>query len=701
MKKMYSILLLVLLMLSFWSLTAQSLVATDPLPRNVVVEKFSGLRCGYCPRADDLAQELKDTYPNRIVVVNIHQGSFAEPQGDEPDYRTIWGDSIAELAGVYAYPMGTINRHFFDSDITAMSTNLWTVSAQQIMEETSPVNVGVQSTYDSLTRKLTIHIELYYTANSLCHTNFLNAALIQSHIIGPQLGGSANDYDHMYMLRDLITGQWGDSISPTVEGTFIEREYVYAVPEAVNDIPVVVTDCDMAVFVSETKNEIYTGDVVDAVNGTNRYIGDISLVDTVNIKKGKAGESTDFFVTAKSALTGEEEFLVTLEAEDVPDDWDVSFSFGDQSFSDTAIITLNHNTEEQFIFHVRPGQTAAYASFRVKFQSVTYPEAPYRYCKFSVISGVTDLVVNGTGGPESEIYEYVFTDGLKQAVCSTYAVLSANDFTMGIRDRAFVEIKNMYLNIAWTFPALTIRQIEAVKTFMGRGGNLLISGQDIGWDFMSGSSNAHGSTEAADFYTHYLLADYISDGTSDNKIIYPNENDEVYGSLPEAFLVDIYDGNLFPDNIAARQGADEVFYYQSNNRAAVIKAATRNYKMVYFAAGLEMIGQTVITNKIMQLTYYWFNNSLSTEEYGEKTSAVYAGQNEPNPANDKTVIQLHMEHNGSLVIYNLEGKMIRNIPVIKGEKEIRIDVHGWKSGVYLYRIISRTEASRPRKLIVN
>ncbi|HHJ09583.1 MAG TPA: hypothetical protein ENK25_01665, partial [Bacteroidetes bacterium] len=66
MRKVYTIPVLILFLLSFWNLTAQTLVSTDPLPKNVVIEKFGGLRCGYCPRADDLAQVLKDTYPNRV-----------------------------------------------------------------------------------------------------------------------------------------------------------------------------------------------------------------------------------------------------------------------------------------------------------------------------------------------------------------------------------------------------------------------------------------------------------------------------------------------------------------------------------------------------------------------------------------------------------------------------------------------------------
>lgn len=682
------------------NLTAQSLVATDPLPKNVVLEQFTGIRCGYCPGADDLAQELRDNYPNRVVVIEIHQGSFAEPEGDEPDYRTVWGDSIAELAGVYAYPVGTINRHFFNDEITAMSVNLWTVSTQQIMEETSPVNVGVQSTYDSLTRELTIHVELYYTASSVYHTNYLNIALIQSHIIGPQLGGSADNYEHMYMLRDLITGQWGDTIGPAVEGAFIERDYVYTVPEAVNDIPVIVDDCDVVVFVSETKNEIYTGDVVTAVNGNNRYIGNVSLSDTVMIKKGHAGELTDFFVTTKSALAGDEEFLVTLETKGMPDDWEASFVFGDQSFSDSALITLTQNVEEQLIFQVEPGQTAGFVYFRVKFQSVTYPEAPYRYCKFDVISEVADLVVNGTGGSSPEQYDYVFTDGLEHAACSTYAVASADDFVMGMHDRALDDIKNIYLNIAWTFPALTIEQLVLVKSFMDNGGNLLISGQDIGWDFMSGEPNSHGSPEATDFYTNYLLTRYISDGTSDDYIILPNESDNVYGQMEGTFLIDLYDGNLYPDNVEALPGADEVYYYETTNKAAITKVATEKYKAVYFACGLEMVGQPDATDQFMKLTYQWFYGLLDAEEFDEDISGLFLGKSKPNPASRLTRIPLHVERKGTFILMNSAGQQVKTFPVDKTEQEIILDVSNLDAGVYYYYILSGNRTAPRQKLVV-
>jgi hypothetical protein len=569
------------------------------------------------------------------------------------------------------------------------------------MEEVSPVNVGVQSSFDSIKRELRIVVELYYTASSPHPTNRLNIALLQNQILGPQIGGNGgNDYVHMHMLRDMLTGQWGELIMNTSQGSFIQREFIYQVPLQIREIPVVIEDCEIAVFVSETQQEIYTGAVVEAKGGTNMYIGNISLMDTVQVKKGNAQAITEFILKSKSNLLGEEEFEFVLEAKDAPEDWEASFIFDGHTYTDTAILSLVQNTNEQIIFQIEPGETSGMVEFIVKMRSLSYPEAPERYLKFYVISGVTDLVVNGSGGPESGYYDYVFSEGLASAGCNTQSTISADLFVQGANDRAFDDVGNIYLNVAWTFPSLTIDQIQSVKAFMNNGGNLLISGQDIGWDFMSGAANSHGSAEATDFYQNYLFADYLSDGNSSQHILYANTSDEVYSKVPNAFLVDIYDGNMYPDNIAARSGADEVFYYESNDKAAVVKAATNTFKVIYFACGLEMIGQVSVTNQIMRQTYYWFNNMLSTEAYEDTLSGIFLGQNMPNPAKVKTTVPVSLKHQGEMKVFDSRGTEIISVPVSKDETEIVLDVTAFSPGVYFYKIITEGKSSALRKMIV-
>ncbi|MBK7172973.1 MAG: Omp28-related outer membrane protein [Bacteroidales bacterium] len=194
---------------------AQNLVSTDPQNKNVVLEEYTGIHCQYCPDGHRIAQGIANANPGRVVLMNIHQGSFAVPSGSEPDYRTPFGDALAGQTGLTGYPSGTVNRHVFaGSTSTALNRGSWSASADQIMAMVSPVNIGIESSFNEATRELTVNVELYYTASSTVSSNFINVALLQDSLIGPQTGGGmGNNYIHMHMLRYFLTGQWGDEVN--------------------------------------------------------------------------------------------------------------------------------------------------------------------------------------------------------------------------------------------------------------------------------------------------------------------------------------------------------------------------------------------------------------------------------------------------------------------------------------------------------
>ncbi|MFA5417324.1 MAG: hypothetical protein WC341_02590 [Bacteroidales bacterium] len=101
------------------NLGAQTLVSTEVQKKNVVLEEFTGIHCQYCPDGHAIAQAMQNENPGRVVLVNIHQGSFAVPSGSEPDFRTPFGDAIANQTGLTGYPYRhckppCISRHSFN-----------------------------------------------------------------------------------------------------------------------------------------------------------------------------------------------------------------------------------------------------------------------------------------------------------------------------------------------------------------------------------------------------------------------------------------------------------------------------------------------------------------------------------------------------------------------------------------------------------
>lgn len=252
-----------------FSLFAQTIVGTDPENKNVILEEFTGIHCGYCPDGHAIAQGILDQHPDDVVLINIHVGPFAQPGSGEPDYRTVWGEAIKNQADVAGYPAGTVNRHLFpgwgQDGGTAMSRGNWTAAANQILAAPSYLNVGIES-FITAAGQLTVNVEVYYTGDSPESTNLLNVGITQNNIYGPQSGGGAgNNYQHMHMLRHLITGQWGVEITETTEGSLYSNTFTYDVPEHYNDVPVVLEDIEIFAFVSETHQEIISGVVEEPI----------------------------------------------------------------------------------------------------------------------------------------------------------------------------------------------------------------------------------------------------------------------------------------------------------------------------------------------------------------------------------------------------------------------------------------------------
>ena len=228
---------------------AQTFVDTTQQNKNVIIEEFTGIGCVWCPAGHLIGQTLHDNNPNDVFLINIHTGSYANPQGAGTDFRTNFGSSIASQSNLSGYPAGTVNRHQFSMSQnggTAMSRSDWSSASYQILGQSSPVNVGIQASVDMSTNVLTVDVEVYYTGTQTIQTNRLNVAVVQHNVEGPQTGGQSNNpgqmlsngnYNHNHMLRHLLTGQWGEYISTLTPGYFYSNQYTWTMPADIAGTP--------------------------------------------------------------------------------------------------------------------------------------------------------------------------------------------------------------------------------------------------------------------------------------------------------------------------------------------------------------------------------------------------------------------------------------------------------------------------------
>jgi len=287
-------------------------VSTEPELKNVVLEEYTGIYCTYCPDGHAIAAAIQENNPGRVNLINIHVGGYSNPSGGDPDFRTPFGTAIAAEAGVPFYPSGSINRRSWNGGASAIGRGEWNSKANIIMDEVSNVNVGVEADINVQNNLLTVHVEAYYTSDSTDNTNFLNIALLQNNTLGPQTGGGQGDeYNHMHRLVWLITGQWGETISTTTAGTFIDETYTYSIPDNYNGVATNIANLEVVAFITETHQDAPSGaraypaysNFEYGNNARIKYVNNIlpqcgfDITPTVNIENFGENELTDIEIT--------------------------------------------------------------------------------------------------------------------------------------------------------------------------------------------------------------------------------------------------------------------------------------------------------------------------------------------------------------------------------------------------------------------
>ena len=262
--------LVTLCMAATMSPQTDTIVSTNVTNKNAILEEYTGVNCGYCPDGHRIANGIAAANPGRFFAINIHTGDFA------PQYTTAFGSALANQTGLTGYPAGTVNRHVFSGSYTTLNRGNWSGAVDMILAQEAPVNVAARCTIDYATRLMTVTVQAYYTG-ATTSSNMLNVAVVQNNILGPQSGMSTNpgqvvgnQYNHMHMLRHMITGQWGDQITETATGTFVERTYTWQIPATIGNngstdpsatcpVAVMPEDLEVICFVTEGHQEILNG----------------------------------------------------------------------------------------------------------------------------------------------------------------------------------------------------------------------------------------------------------------------------------------------------------------------------------------------------------------------------------------------------------------------------------------------------------
>ena len=184
---------------------------TIPDTQNAFVEKYTGVRCVNCPKADEVLHAALGKYGDRLTVVAIHSGPLARPYGSDEDLRTENGEAWYSYFGISSQPAGMVMRTKSGSnwDIFTPTSN-FDSKIDQVLDAPTVVGMKTNSvTDDEGNRAVDVFLSFQQeVADSLT----LTVLIIEDKIYTTQESpakGKVENYEQNHVLRCAVTDPWG------------------------------------------------------------------------------------------------------------------------------------------------------------------------------------------------------------------------------------------------------------------------------------------------------------------------------------------------------------------------------------------------------------------------------------------------------------------------------------------------------------
>lgn len=207
-------------------------VAETPQAKNVLIEDFTGVRCGNCPKGHEAIEALVADHGSRMVPIATHGYDFPQftsPYSGFDDFRTTFAAQIYDIIGKPAgLPFASFDRTEFSSN-----TSGWIAAAENRMNTITPkANLSITNNQlDEAGKKFTALYRVSF-CDSLNEDVFISIAFLESHIISKQLddhaGGTVDNYEHNHVLRTypIFASKLNDAL-PVEKGRTWEKQFTF------------------------------------------------------------------------------------------------------------------------------------------------------------------------------------------------------------------------------------------------------------------------------------------------------------------------------------------------------------------------------------------------------------------------------------------------------------------------------------------
>lgn len=209
----------------------------DTTKRKVLLEDFTGFRCGNCPEAAHLAHEIAELYPGRVIKIALHAGPLAVPTPTRKyDFRTTETNELANFYGLVATPYGMVNRGKYVGQ-NLLAPTAWGGYVAEALTKDADLKIGLTASYNESNREILLDAKLDYIRQGNVN-HFIAVYIIEDSVVKYQQDDRqfpnihVLDFVHDNVMRGSFNGTWGVAVSdtPLNANSSITIPYKYQIP---------------------------------------------------------------------------------------------------------------------------------------------------------------------------------------------------------------------------------------------------------------------------------------------------------------------------------------------------------------------------------------------------------------------------------------------------------------------------------------
>jgi len=254
--------------------SAEAAHAAPTLTQNVLIEDYTGQYCGNCPKAAHMADSMRQKYPGRVVVTEVHVTDyfaaprlphfpidFRVPDFTQPQPNTLVSSAITQAFDLdnRGLPQGAVNRSPFtaaNNDPVA-TYSLWPKVVADQLALAPTVELRATPLYNRTTRLLRLKTSTKYLTGMAGRNMRLGITIVEDSLMGAQKDYSLNrvanpdqiteHYEHHNVMRAALAGTFGtlQVAGPSASQQF--SDYLgYKLPAAWDD-----RHCSVIVYIAD------------------------------------------------------------------------------------------------------------------------------------------------------------------------------------------------------------------------------------------------------------------------------------------------------------------------------------------------------------------------------------------------------------------------------------------------------------------